>query len=47
MINGFGKMKEYNGNDILIKEGEYLNGVNYGEAKEYGNNGQLNLKGTI
>ena len=35
LINGNGKVKEYNDNNILIFEGEYLNGLRNGKGKEY------------
>ena len=40
-----GKGKEYNHNDQLIYEGEYLNGKRNGKGKEYDNNGQLKFEG--
>ena len=35
LINGNGKVKEYNDYGELDFEGEYLNGKSYGEGKEY------------
>ena len=35
LINGNGKVKEYNDVRILIFEGEYLNGRKHGLVKEY------------
>ena len=41
-----GKGKEYNDNEDLIFEGEYLNGKNWkGKGKEYYSNGQLKFEG--
>ena len=40
-----GKGKEYNYDDNLIFEGEYLNGKRNGEGKEYYNNGKLKYEG--
>ena len=39
LINGNGKVKEYYNFDILIFEGEYLNGKKNGKGKEYDTNG--------
>ena len=45
---GKGKWIEYNCyNDKVIFEGEYLNGQRNGKAKEYFDNGKLNLKENI
>ena len=41
LINGNGKVKEYNANGKLKFEGEYLNGKRNGKAKEYNLNGHL------
>jgi len=35
LINGYGKVKEYNNSKKLIFEGEYLNGKRNGKGKEY------------
>ena len=40
LINGNGKVKEYNENGKLIFEGEYLNGNRNGKGKEYNQNGK-------
>ena len=41
-----GKGKEYLGhNDVLIFEGEYLNGKRKGKGKEYNENGKLIFEG--
>ena len=40
MVNGNGKVKEYY-DDILIFEGEYLNGRKNGKGKEYDYEGKL------
>ena len=40
LINGSGKVKEYEYN-ILRFEGEYLNGIRFGEGKEYDENDNL------
>ena len=46
LINGNGKVKEYNDNNILIFEGEYLNGRKNGYGKEYFNFlGKLKFEG--
>ena len=46
LIDGSGKMKEYNSNDILIEESEYLNNVKHGKGKVYDEvNGQLEFEG--
>ena len=44
LINGKGKVKEYN-DDILIYEGDYLNGQKHGKGKEYYDNGPLMFEG--
>ena len=38
-------MKEYDLDDELIEEGEYLNNLKQGKWKEYDNNGQLKFEG--
>ena len=43
--NGNGKVKEYNWNDKLLFEGEYLNGKKNGKGKEYDYAGKLIFKG--
>ena len=45
LINGNGKVKEYNINGTLSFEGEYLNGKKNGKVKEYNTNGNLIFKG--
>ena len=46
LINGNGKVKEYNKNNEQIKfEGEYLNGKKNGKGKEYNLNGNLLYEG--
>ena len=41
-----GRGKEYDGyNDILLFEGEYLNGKRNGKGKEYYEDGNLNFEG--
>ena len=45
LINGNGKVKEYNDNSRLKYEGEYLNGEKNGKGKEYDNNGKLIYEG--
>ena len=35
IINGLGKIKEYDSNDNLIFKGEYLNGKRNGKGKEF------------
>ena len=40
-----GKGKEYNINDELLFEGEYLNGKRNGKGKEYYNNNHLKFEG--
>ena len=42
---GNGKIKEYNYDDILIFEGEYINGERNGKGKEYYSNGRLKFEG--
>ena len=44
LINGTGKVKEYDAYGILIFEGEYLNGKRNGKGKEY-YNGKLVFEG--
>ena len=41
LINGNGKVKEYNDFEELEFEGEYLNGKRHGKGKEYWKNGEL------
>ena len=41
---GNGTVKEYN-NDILVFEGEYLNGKRNGKGKEYNSNGTVDFEG--
>ena len=45
LINGNGKVKEYNDEDVLVFEGEYLNGKKNGKFKEFNNEGILNYEG--
>ena len=55
IVNGKGKIKEYDENDYLKFEGEYLNGIRNGNGKEFKNlklifegeykNGKINGKG--
>ena len=45
LINGNGKVKEYNNSGNLIFEGEYLNGLRNGKGKEYNYDGKLLFKG--
>ena len=45
MKNGKGNVKEYNWDDTLIFEGEYLNGKKNGQAKEYEYDGKLIFEG--
>ena len=46
LINGNGKVKEYNKyNDLLKFEGEYLNGNKNGKGKEYDISGKLIFEG--
>ena len=42
---GNGKVKEYNWNDTLLFEGEYLNGKRNGKGKEYDYAGKLVFEG--
>ena len=42
--NGKGYIKEYK-NNVLIYEGEYLNGERNGKGKEYNDNGKLIFEG--
>ena len=44
LINGTGKVKEYS-EDILLFEGEYLNGQKHGKGKEYTAFGKLIFEG--
>jgi len=43
--NGNGTVREYNLDNILIYEGEYLNAKRHGKGKEYNNEGQLIFEG--
>ena len=45
LINGNGRVKEYNWNGELIFEGEYLNGQKNGKGKEYGDLGESLFEG--
>ena len=45
LINGNGKIKEYNEYGELEFEGEYLNGKRNGKGKEYHINGKLKFEG--
>ena len=45
LINGNGKVKEFNEEDNLIFEGEYLNGKRNGKGREYNNFGDLIYEG--
>jgi len=45
LINGSGRIKEYNDNDKLIFEGEYLNRKRNGKGKEYNVNGIVIYEG--
>ena len=45
LINGNGKIKEYNYDGELEFEGEYLNGKRNGKGKEYNDNGELEFEG--
>ena len=45
LINGNGKIKEYNDNGTLKFEGEYLNGKRNGKGKEYDHKGKLEFEG--
>ena len=40
-----GKGKEYYWDDILMFEGEYLNGEKNGKGKEYNEDGKLSFEG--
>ena len=43
---GKGKIKEYNDySELIIFEGEYLNGVKHGKGKEYYDNGRIKFEG--
>ena len=44
LVNGNGKVKEYD-NNILIFEGEYLNGKKNGKGKKYYEDGTLYYEG--
>ena len=45
LINGNGKVKEYNYEGILLFEGEYLNGLKNGKGKEYDFSGRKIFEG--
>ena len=45
LINGNGKVKEYNNGGILQFDGEYINGQRYGKGKEYYYYGELHFEG--
>ena len=45
LINGNGKIKEYNEYGELEFEGDYLNGQRNGKGKEYHINGKLKFEG--
>ena len=45
LINGNGKVKEYNKEGVLIFDGEYLNGKMNGKGKEYDYKGNLRFEG--
>ena len=45
LINGNGKVKEYNDDGVLIFDGEYLNGKMNGKGKEYDYKGNLIFDG--
>ncbi len=45
LINGNGKVKEYDNDDVLIFDGEYLDGKKYGKGKEYNSLGKLIFEG--
>ena len=45
LINGNGKVKEYNYDGIIEFEGEYLNGKRNGKGKEYNYDGTLKFEG--
>ena len=45
LINGNGKVKEYDDENKLRFEGEYLNRKRNGKGKEYDSNGQLEFEG--
>ena len=45
VVNGNGKVKEYYPNEVLLFEGEYLNGKRNGEGKEYDIVGNLVYEG--
>ena len=45
LIKGKGKVKEYNNYDILIFDGEYINGRKNGKGKEYDKDGKLLFEG--
>ena len=45
LINGNGKVKEYNNSGILEYEGEYKNGKRNGKGKEYDEKGKLIFEG--
>ena len=43
--DGKGNIKYYDYNDVLIFEGEYINGERNGKGKEYYENGKLRFEG--
>ena len=45
LINGNGRVKEYNFNGKLEFEGNYLNGNRNGKGKEYDGNGNVKYEG--
>ena len=45
IIEGNGKVKEYNNNGNILFEGEYLNEQRSGKGKEYYYNGELLFEG--
>ena len=45
LINGNGKVKEYNFGGKLLFEGEYMNGKRNGKGKEYDEDGELIYEG--
>ena len=47
LINGNGKVKEYDEFDKLVFEGEYLNGKRHGKGKEYNKYGELKFDSWI
>ena len=45
--NGNGQIKEFQKKDILVFEGQHINGERNGKGKEYYDNGQLKFEGDI